>query len=108
MSSTMKKVLLFISIIGLSSVAQTRDSGEAFLMLRQAMMDSNKDYNQHKKKANHEEFDRVEKWGRRNSATIVIDGQAATSAELEEFRQPQEAPADREVSSNLEEKNQDL
>lgn len=108
MSSTMKKVMIFISIIGFSAVAQSRDSGEAFLMLREAMMDSNKDYNQHKKKANHEEFDRVEKWGRRNSATIVINGQTATNNELEKFQEPQESPGDREVSSNIEEKNSDL
>ncbi len=100
MSSSTKKLMIFLSIFGFSLATQARDSAESFLMLRQAMMKSNKDYNQHKKKMNNEEFERVETWGRRNSATIVING-GGTTNELSEFQQDQNTEGDREISSNL-------
>ena len=75
-------------------------------MLRAAMMESNADYNKHKKKMNHEEFDRADDWSERDTQAILIHGR--TPVDTEEFKQLNDEfrASDREVSSHFpEEKN---
>ena len=83
--------------------AEARNEEESFLMLREAMMESNADYNKHKKKANHEEMDRAETWGKRGSQMIVINGRHVSSDDVQEY-QAEELEYDesngREISSN--------
>ena len=80
---------------------------ESAYLLQQAMMESNADYNKHKKKANHEEFDRAENWENRASDAILIDGKATYASE--EFTEEVEGsgPLDREVSSHETETEQE-
>ena len=100
------KLLAIAATVSLTSLTlQARDTDESMLMLKEAMMDSNADYNKHKKKANHDEFDRVEKWGRRDTGTIVIDGKVATQSDINEYQvaQDKEVREDREISAVIEE-----
>ncbi len=80
------------------SEAQGRDLDESQLMLQEAMMNSNADYNKHKKKMNHEEFDRADDWSDRDSQAIVIEGQLSPLVDFQEVRL--EVRQDREVSSH--------
>jgi hypothetical protein len=84
--------------LGTPSLGLARDTDESELLLKEAMMQSNADWNQHQKKLNHEEFDRADQWEERNSQAIVIDHRTIDyigyQQAKEEFRQ------NREVSSH--------
>lgn len=102
MPSFIKLGLVLLATQFVVITAEARNEEESFLLLRQAMMESNADYNKHKKKMNHEEMDRVEEWGNRDSDMIVINGKAAKVADLSDFKteQPYDEANGREISSN--------
>lgn len=100
--STIKNLIILSLIILVGSFAQARDSRESMLLLKEALMESNGDYNIHKKKFNHEEFDRADEWAERNTQAITINERKALDKSWEEFKQQQDVigSGDREVSSN--------
>jgi hypothetical protein len=72
----MKKLIMTsIILLGLTftaSVGMAKDSLESELLLREALMSSNADYNKHKKAANEEEYERIDNWRSRDSQVIEI------------------------------------
>ena len=76
-------VTVFATVFALSLPVQAEGMTESQLLLREALMSSNADYNQHKKRANHEEFDRADSWSERSAEGIVIEG--SPREELGEF-----------------------
>lgn len=96
-----KNIFLAAAVLLIGFSAQARDTDESMLMLQEAMMDSNADYNKHKKKSNHEEFDRADDWSERNSQAIMIDG-TKTYGNISKFKEPrkEELQQNREVSSH--------
>ena len=70
-----KQISLFAAflIFTISSfTAFAKDLSESEFLLREAMMESNADYNVHKGKANLEEFDRADTWVERKNLGLVI------------------------------------
>ena len=102
-----KKLLFLAGLMLLSSVSYSQDIDESAFLLQQAMMESNADYNKHKKAFNNEEFDRADEWENRNTQAIVIDGKNRQN--LEEFKQEVQDSErqDREVSSHPVKKDED-
>ncbi len=94
-------LLVFITGMIISFNAQARSADESMYLLKEALMESNGDYNKHKKKFNHEEFDRADTWTDRGTQAIMIDGQNRT-ASMQEFKELANdfRPNNREVSSN--------
>ena len=90
---------IFALVFSFGMTAQARDADESMLMLREAMMDSNADYNKHKKKTNYEEFDRADEWAVRDSQAIQVGDSYVDPADMVDFKQPQESKSDRDVSS---------
>jgi hypothetical protein len=72
----MKKLIMTsIILLGLTLTANmgmAKDSLESELLLREALMSSNADYNKHKKAANEEEYERIDNWRSRDSQVIEI------------------------------------
>ncbi len=95
---TTKIFLIIVLAYFTSMTANARDVDESQLLLREAMMNSNADYNKHKKKMNHEEFDRADEWGERDTQAIVIDAAGANIDGFTELKK--EVGQDREVSSH--------
>jgi hypothetical protein len=93
-------LLLLASISLVAAPGWSRDSDEAHLMLKEAMMESNADYNKHKKLSNHEEFDRADHWTSRDSQSISI-GHTSEIPDISDFKEMDvnKAKQDREVSS---------
>ncbi len=83
--------------------AQARDYDESQLLLREAMMESNADYNKHKKKVNDEDNERADDWGERKTQAIVIDGRSRDVSNFQEMKE--EVEQDREVSSHKDEQD---
>lgn len=82
-----------------------RDLDESQVLLQQAMMQSNADYNMHKKKFNNDEYDRADDWADRDRQTIVIGGR---NNDLKDFKEmKEEVGQDREVSSHQESSNEE-
>ncbi len=106
--ASVKVLAIFGVIFLMSSVSHGRNSEESFLMLREAMMDSNADYNKHKKQMNNEETSRADSWNERGQTVIHIGaGETAAAnsfqAYNEEISDEQGAfRNDRDVSSNRE------
>lgn len=92
MPTQIRTLLIFATIAFGAGPLEARDFDESMSMLQEAMMESNADYNKHKKIANHDEFDRVETWGRRNAGTIVIDSKGATRSEINKFLKDYQIP----------------
>lgn len=53
--------------------AFAKDGQESVLLLREALMESNADYNVHKGKANMDEFDRADTWVERDTQALLIN-----------------------------------
>ncbi len=102
MSSELKKITILIAIFLTSFSLQARDSEESFLMLREAVMESNGDYNKYKKKMNYEEFDRADNWNERSTQAIIIGAQKGQAQDLSDFKQLNDdiKSGEREVSSH--------
>ena len=100
--------IISFSFIGIS--AQAEGISESAYLLREAMMQSNADYNKHKKKTNYEEFDRADEWGERNNLAISIDQKNLKKSDYQDFQQIKDDFNDgqREVSSNVDQKDWNL
>lgn len=64
-------VFVILTIGSFSAFA--KDAQESVLLLREAMMKSNADYNVHKGKANMDEFDRADAWVERDTKALFIN-----------------------------------
>jgi len=64
---------LFIILTIGSSIALAKNAQESDMLLREAMMESNADYNAHKGKSNMEEFDRADEWVERETQALIIN-----------------------------------
>lgn len=105
MSNPLK--LLFVLIIAQTPLigAQARDSYEATLMLREALMQSNADYNKLKKNSNDAEFERDSSWNNRKVKSIVIgDEHILKESRLNEYKELNEEMTrrERDISSHNE------
>ena len=109
MNSKLNLLTVLTSLFFVSFSAQAEGISESAMLLQEAMMQSNADYNKHKKKANHEEFDRADTWGERDTMSITIDQKALQASDYQDFQQIKgEFEEDLELSANDEQKEQDL
>ena len=88
-------------LLGLDGIAHANDRLDDTEM--SLKMDSNKDYNDHKRQQFSEEYDRVDEWGERAQQAIMIDNtapqlQATGNEGAQLFFEKTEAVEDQEVS----------
>jgi hypothetical protein len=103
MNSMSSKLLLFLGLTILTCPLRAETISESAFLLREAMMQSNADYNKFKKIENTEEFDRADEWGERDSVAIGINN--PNSDEILNTNQSEEIINDfsvnaREISSS--------
>lgn len=101
--SILKPYIFIAFLLSISFSAQARSEGESMELLKEALMQSNGDYNKHKKKFNHDEFDRADEWAERDVEAIAINVRNPYQSEQEEFqviRHDTLNNGNREVSSN--------
>ena len=72
MKQSIRVMSLFIAAFFLSVAAEATNLEETESLLKEALMESNGDYNKHKKKANYEEMDRADSWADRQANTITL------------------------------------
>lgn len=73
MSSGLKLLICFAAIHFLGGVsAHAGEDYDSQLLLREALMESNGDYNKHKKKFIQDEYERADNWDERNEGAIAI------------------------------------
>lgn len=82
MKSFILRMSVLAMIAGVSIQAQAEGITESQLLLQQAMMDSNADYNKHKKKNMDEEDERADSWEERKLQAIDLDGRPGRSREV--------------------------
>ena len=85
MRTLIKMSAVTLGVLLLSFSAQARDADQSFLMLREAIMESNGDYNKFKKKMNEEEFDREASWSNRSANSIDINQVHLSENDRKEF-----------------------
>ena len=69
----MKKLVLFLACMSLSYIASANYDTELKVSLQEALMQSNADYNEHKRDSFGEEFERLDDWGSRDEGAIMIN-----------------------------------
>lgn len=90
MTTKLSLIILFLSLtVSFNAYADNGISESAYL-LQEAMMQSNADYNKHKKAINHEEFDRADDWSTRDTQAININESTHNLAIDSEFKQQAE------------------
>ena len=67
------KTLVLTLIMLASTQAFGFEKEDSFASLRSAMLESNKDYNDHKKAMLDEENDRISDWGKRSITAVTIE-----------------------------------
>lgn len=97
--ATIKLLSVFALLTIISAPGYARSSEESQFLLKEAMMDSNADYNKHKKQMNMEEYDRADDWSDRDTQAIMIDGTHSDFTEFKELKEDQ-PKSNREVSSH--------
>lgn len=73
MKSLIMKIMVLAMMSSISTLAQAEGITESQFLLQQAMMDSNADYNKHKKKILQEDDERADTWESRKNEAIAID-----------------------------------
>lgn len=68
----MKQLTLLVTMVFLSLPAFAFEKESSFSTVGQALLESNKDYNDHKKKMLNEENNRITDWGDRDVSSITI------------------------------------
>ncbi len=81
-----KILALFFLVQTLCQTALARNPEESAVLLQQAMMQSNADYNKHKLVDNMETFDRADEWTERGTEVIQINNRGLDPAELAEYQ----------------------
>lgn len=79
--------LLTLSVLFFTFSAQADHRAESSHLLRQAMMQSNADYNVLKKKTNHEEFDRADQWSERDNSAIAINQKDLANSDYQDYKE---------------------
>ncbi len=82
------KTLLILLMVGMTNQAFAFEKEDSFSALRQAVMKSNKDYNNYKKKELEADNDRVLDWGKREVAAVQIE--AGIEQEARDFKVDQD------------------
>ena len=92
--------LLAVAFLAVSLSANAWDGEALKETLKEAMMESNADYNYHKKKAINEENNRIDGWDERDNQSIMINEQSR-SIDKTDYTQPNEMSEvqDQELSS---------
>lgn len=97
------KLGMFALVLMMSATAYGRSAEESAMLLQQAMMQSNADYNKHKLQDNLETFDRADSWSEREASAIHLNkGATIGAAQWEEFKDLRDdlQPDQRELSSH--------
>lgn len=98
-----KNLMILLTVLTFSAPAMADvEMTETEFLLMEAMMQSNADYNKHKKDLNHEEDDRADAWSNRGSQAIAINQKELSTSDNKNFRELRNelGAGDREVSSN--------
>ena len=83
---TIELILLILVFCGISLAANADYDNDTALSLKEALKDSNADYNKHKKIAIREEFGRMEQWDNRDHGLIEINDAHTMEADQTEFK----------------------
>ena len=90
------KTLILVLLTSLSFNAQAFEKEDSSFSLREAFLNSNKDYNQNKKDFLTEENNRIGEWGERETLSVTIE--AGIEVEARDYQVEADLSHSQEVS----------